>query len=202
MSYDPNDLIDDPIVFRKSRGALIVSSSIATDPIQLVRQVSHNELEVHLKNGHKYIEEVGEADMYQIILEMMGYSPTELVLSFYCWPVCEEGKLKFLKGDALRYAGEYALRDVFSHTPYMRSKFLDLSISFTEEKKKGYNDIGYSSYNVLATFRFTARVDMHKEIICRFEKIAWSSIVKTLFVGSPDAVHANECYVNSIRKLE
>ena len=65
-------MIDDPIVIRKSKGNFIVSSSISTDPIQLVRQLSPTELEVHLKNGHKYVEEVEVEDVQDTILEMMG----------------------------------------------------------------------------------------------------------------------------------
>jgi len=197
-------MIDDPIVIRKSRGALIVSSSKATDPIQLIRQVSHNELEVHLKNGNKYIEHIGEADMQQVVLEMMGYAPHELIMSFYCWPSKEEGKLKFLTGDHLRQAGENACAAVFSPTPYMNSKFLDLTISHTEHKKKCYNEneTGYSSYDVLLKFRFHARVDMADEIAEEFHKCGFHDIVKTVFVNGPQNVCANDINVYSIKVLE
>ncbi|WP_407305671.1 hypothetical protein [Acinetobacter sp.] len=191
-------MIDDPIVIRKSRGALIVSSSKETDPIQIIRQVSHNELEVHLKNGHKYIEDIGDADIQQIILEMMGYAPHELVMEFYCWPSAEGGTLKPLSGDALNKAGEEACARVFSATPYMNTKFLDLAIGIEEHKKHSY-----TSYDVCLTFRFYARVDMALEIANKFDECAFDCIVKTVFEnGSHSTVSANEIYIRSIKALE
>lgn len=195
MSY-----IDDPIVIRKSRGALIVSSSIPTDPIQLIRQISHNELEVHLKNGSKYVENIGEADMQEIIMEMMGYAPHEVTMTFYAWPDSQSGGLKFLNGKKLQTAGLNACANVFTPTPYMNSKFLNVEISHTKEQRISYG-VEYFGYNVDATFRFFCRVDMTNEVANAFYSQGFHHIVKTFFEDSR-CVSACDVNVGKVRALE
>jgi hypothetical protein len=172
--------IDDPIVIRKARGALIVSSSIPTDPIQLIRQLSHNELEVHLKNGHRYVENIGDADMQQIIMEMMGYAPHEVTMTFSAWPDNREGGLKFLSGKKLQDAGLNACAKVFSPTPYMNSKFLKVEIDHSKEQRISYG-IEYLMYYVTAKFTLFCRVDMVNEVANQFYEQGFHYIVKTFF---------------------
>lgn len=155
-------MIDDPIVIRKSRGLLVVSSSIPTDPIQLVRELSHDKLEVHLKNGSKYIEELQNGDNIQeLILEMMGYGIMEAVFSFNAWPDPQVGQLEFYEDQKdMVWIGKSIVDDLFSPTPYMNSKFLSMELDDVDETPNiTYYDDKYSRYIVTYSVRFRARVD-------------------------------------------
>lgn len=160
-------MIDDPIVIRKARGALIVSSTNPTDPIQLIRQVSTTELEVHLNNGSKYVENFADADMHQIIMEMMGYVTYEVYLTTTMWPHGQEGKLKFRGGLDLQCAGAKAFRTIFSETPYLKNKFLQVALKKTETERTYYDSV-YSRYAVECMFGFRGRIDMRDEIWAEF----------------------------------
>ena len=161
-------MIDDPIVIRKARGALIVSSTNPTDPIQLIRQVSTSELEVHLKNGSKYIANVKDADMFEIILEMMGYDVYEVTIRTKMWPEGQEGGLKFYTGPRLQARGLAAFNTLFSETPYLNSKFMRVTFAKKETERK-YYDGTYIMYEVECKFTFRGRVDMKEEIWLEFE---------------------------------
>lgn len=165
-------IIDDPIVIRKARGALIVSSTKPTDPIQLIRQISTTELEVHLKNGSKYIENIEGVDMYEVILEMMGYILYEVKVATKMWPEGQEGGLVFYKGAALQAAGANAFKYIFTETPYLNSKFLNVTFKKKETERK-YYDGTYIFYDVEFTFTFRGRCDMQEEIELAFgEEVA------------------------------
>jgi len=161
-------MIDDPIVIRKARGALIVSSTNPTDPIQLIRQVSTAELEVHLKNGSKYIENVKDADMFEVILEMMGYTVYEVTVTTKMWPEGQEGGLKFHTGAKLQARGLDAFNTLFSETPYLNSKFMHVTFA-KKETERPYYDGKYISYEVEFKFTFRGRVDMKEEIWLAFD---------------------------------
>ena len=160
-------MIEDPIVIRKSRNKLVVSSSNPKDPIQLVREIADNQLEIHLKNGSKYIEHLTkDDDIQEIILELMGYSIVEVVFHFHAWPSDQEGILNFCDQPAqLEYIGEQITDYIFAPTPYLNSKFLMLEIeSFVENSDIKHYDSTYSNYDVEVAIRFRARVDMVDEI--------------------------------------
>lgn len=178
-------MIDDPIVIRKSRGALVVSSSIPTDPIQLVREIAEDKLEVHLKNGTKYIEDLNNADIQEIILEMMGYGVMEITFGFTAWPDGQEGTLVFVEDEEdLACIGERFIDAMFTKTPYMNSKFLSLQIvNIDEDSDIVYYDSTYSRYHVEAKLTFRARVDYKNKIENTFEKI-WHPISKAFIADS------------------
>ena len=159
-------MIDDPIVIRKSRGALVVSSSISTDPIQLVRQVSATSLEVHLKNNHKYIEDIREGEnIYELILEMMGYTILELSVVFNAWPESYEGTMKKADQKAITETGKILYNEMFSETPYLNSKFLGATFSMKERRANNkYYDSIYSNYDCFFSMKFRGRIDMLNEI--------------------------------------
>jgi len=158
-------MIDDPIVIRKSKGNFIVSSSIPTDPIQLVRQLSPTELEVHLKNGHKYVEEVEAGDVQDTILEMMGYKKFVLEFGFHTWPDSNNGLLEFASGQFLNLAAENFVDSIFSKTPYLNSKFVSVDeIEVSEEADKKYYDCTYNSYDVNVYITLRCRVDFVKQV--------------------------------------
>lgn len=166
-------MIDDPIVVRKSRGLLVVSSSKPTDPIQLVRELPEGRLEVHLKNGSKYVEELQDGDdMQEIILEMMGYGTVQVIFGFHCWPEGQDGTLEFYDGAEsekdeadLEIIGEHMVSRIFNPTAYMNSKFLSLSLeSVSETPDIKFYDTTYSNYDVEVCLQFRARVDQLREI--------------------------------------
>ena len=171
-------MIDDPIVIRKARGLLVVSSSQPTDPIQLVRELSHDKLEVHLKNGTKYVEELQEGDdIQEIILEMMGYGTVQVIFGFHCWPENQEGTLQFYDAaeseedeSHLERVGRHIVGLLFNDTPYLNSKFLSLELdSVYEEPDIKYYDGTYSTYDVEVILRFRGRVDQVKDVGVEFE---------------------------------
>jgi len=168
-------MIDDPIVIRKSRGLLVVSSSKPTDPIQLVREIAHDQLEVHLKNGTKYIEEIGEDDdIQEIILEMMGYGVIDVTFGFHAWPEGQEGTLEFYNNEDdarhLEYIGKHIVDKLYNATPYMNSKFLSLEIcDVFETPNIKYYDGTYSQYDVEVNIQFRGRVDQVKLVEEEFE---------------------------------
>lgn len=193
-------MIDDPIVIRKSRGLLVVSSSKPTDPIQLVRELSHDKLEVHLKNGSKYIEELNEGDdIQEIILEMMGYGIMEAVLTFQAWPDSQSGELEFYEEESdLVHIGKNIVSDVFTPTPYMNSKFLSMELDDIDETSDiKYYDGTYSRYIVTYGLRFRARVDQADEIKDQLYKNLYSA-AHTLVANksrSYDRAGINDCFV-------
>lgn len=155
-------MIDDPIVIRKSRKLLVVSSSKPTDPIQLVRELSHDQLEVHLKNGSKYIEELHKGDdIQEIILEMMGYGKVCVTFGFHSWPESQSGILDFYEDEEdMKRIGEHFVNMVFNPTPYMNSKFFSMTLKDVHETADiKYYDGTYSNYNVEYAISFRARVD-------------------------------------------
>lgn len=175
-------MIDDPIVIRKSKGNYIVSSSIPTDPIQLVRQLSPTELEVHLKNGHRYIEEVNEDDIQDTILEMMGYKTHLLGLSFHTWPEKQSGTLHFEDGEVLDRMASSFIQGLFTNTPYLSSKFISASIEVFENADIKYYDYTYSSYDVNVDIEFRCRVD-HKGIIAEVAEESLRDLWKMFTCG-------------------
>jgi hypothetical protein len=164
-------MIDDPIVIRKSKGNLIVSSSVPTDPIQLIRQLSPTELEVHLKNGTKYIEDFEAHELEEMILEMMGYTVYEVVVSSCMWPSNTKGKLEFLSTkEELEHFGKWACSQVFTDTPYLKNKFLSLTTEIDEDANcKSYDDV-FSQYAVALIFKVRCRVGMLSALEHEFYK--------------------------------
>jgi hypothetical protein len=194
-------MIDDPIVIRKSRKLLVVSSSKPTDPIQLVRELSHNQLEVHLKNGSKYIEELHEGDdIQEIILEMMGYGEMRVTFGFHSWPESQTGLLEFYEDEEdMKRIGEQFINMIFSPTPYMNSKFLSMELKDVSEKSDiKYYDDTYSNYNVEYTISFRARVDDVSAIEYAFQSDI-VSMAHTLVKNKHrhyDRACVNDCWVN------
>lgn len=189
-------MIDDPIVIRKSKGNLIVSSSAPTDPIQLIRQLSPTELEVHLKNGTKYIENFEAHELEEMILEMMGYTVYEVTLSCCLWPASAKGKLEFLtsKEDHERF-GKWACTQVFSDTPYLKNKFLSLAVTIDEDPDcESYGDV-FSQYALTLAFKVRCRVGMADVLNHEFYNNLRSisiGFTKLGFGGSEGNVCANE----------
>lgn len=69
--------INHPLTIRKVRGKLIVNVNGANEPITVIRQTRHNELEVHMRNGSTFVEkfslaEVQHGQHFQAILGMVG----------------------------------------------------------------------------------------------------------------------------------
>lgn len=190
-------MIDDPIVIRKSKGNLIVSSSVPTDPIQLIRQLSPTELEVHLKNGTKYIEDFEEHELEEMILEMMGYTVYEVTLSCCLWPSSAKGKLEFISSpEEFEKFGRWACTQVFSDTPYLKNKFLGLSVEIDEDTDCHSYEDTFSQYAVSLTFKVRCRVGMldalNHEFYNNLRSIA-TSFTKAGFSGRSEGhVCANE----------
>jgi hypothetical protein len=193
-------MIDDPIVIRKSRKLLVVSSSKPTDPIQLVRELSHDQLEVHLKNGSKYIEELHESDdIQEIILEMMGYSEVCVTFGFHSWPESQSGTLEFFEDEEdMKRIGEHFINMIFTPTPYMNSKFFSMELNdVIEQADIKYYDGTYSNYNVEYGISFRARVDEVQAIQDEF-KNNLHEMAHLLVTNKNryDRASVNDCWVN------
>ena len=185
-------MIDDPIVVRKSRGAIVVSSSIPTDPIQLVRQLDAHSLEVHLKNGHKYVEEIKEGEnLDELILEMMGYDILELHIEFNAWPESYEGTMEASPQAEVMATGKWVYNSIFSETPYLKSKFLSATFSMEEESSTNMcYESSYSNYSCFFVMKFRGRVDMLDEI--RHAAHGNGSILKNCITAPKRGVLAND----------
>lgn len=191
-------MLKDPIVARKSRNRFIISAVKDTDPIQLVRQLSDKELEVHLKNGTTYIERVTPDELDLVILELMGYREETLVLSFCAWPERQASFLEFeIEEEDHAYVGNDMLNQIFETTPFIKSKFISLNVSAYEEVREFYED-KYGAYEVEVELTFWCRADMTKEIEAFANGKVRYDLCRAVcdMVGVDDRVLRNEIHVS------
>lgn len=161
-------MIEDPIVIRKSRGNLIISAILASDPVQLIRQINMDHIEVHLKNGSKYVEDVNEENLEETILELMGFRKESLAIGFHAWDRSQDCAIDFSALDLpaiQNMVGEQITDAIFSKTPYIHSKFVELKFNGADEEITSFYEGEYGAYDVELVISFWTRVDSLEKII-------------------------------------
>ena len=100
--------------------------------------MSPTQLEVHLKNGAKYVENFESQELEEMILEMMGYTVFEIRISCCIWNERSNKLFTFVSTpEELEAFGIKACDEVFSYTPYLKSKYLDGSVSVDNDEIAG-----------------------------------------------------------------
>lgn len=160
--------INHPLTIRKVRGKLIVNVNSANEPVTIIRQTSHNELEVHMRNGSTFVEkfslkEIQNGQHFQTILEMAGMREYLVFFNvkFYFDNMTSVGKV-FLRSDEeqIDYVNDLV------KSCYPPNSYIDRYVSVVNPMKVlNHND---------GTFELSAAVS----IMCRDEDI--EQMVKNL----------------------
>ena len=163
-------MLEDPIIIRKAKDNYIISATLKNEPVQLIRQLDAEHLEVHLKGGITYVETVTPADREQVVLELMGFRHEELVINFRTWLYSQDDLIDFkplkkLSAKLKKELGDKLIGMLYYPTPYISSKFISLSLVSVDEEIRECYDYEYGSYEVDMRLKFWCRVDHLSEVI-------------------------------------
>lgn len=178
-------MIQDPIVVRRVRGLLLISSMDSHDPVQLIRQTSNTELEVHLRNGAKYVQNVLSADeVGATILELLGYTQGKLVVT------CEvPDPMTWDEADLKQLASLMHSR-LFDRIPFLPGTRL-IGAALQYELRPGPGNPRASrddEHHVTIELKFWYRADMFEEV---FEE-AYDERYKLIDIALEYAKYADE----------
>lgn len=165
-------MLEDPIVIRKCKGKLIVSSTSAKEPVQMIRQLNSEELEVHLRNGSQYIEPIEDGTLEETILEMMGFRQEALIISFETWKKSQDGLIDFSVfedyPDDIEEVGNLIIARAFHDTPYITSKFISMGVSTVTEQIIPYYEDKYGLYKASFVLKFWIHVSQLRDAVDEF----------------------------------